>query len=110
MQPESEFFRIHLSNVIEVGVVFIAYLGYRRESKKDSTERITVLQSQAVLHNENKLKLDSILEFNKSQAEVNKQRDIQIGLLATQTAQLVTLTQGFDRRLVMLEDKSRNDN
>lgn len=106
MQAESEFFKFHIGNIIEIVVVILAILGYKRETKKDSTDRATVIQNQAILHNENKIKLDSILEFNKSQAIVNSQRDTQINLLATQTAQLTTLTQGLERRLVMLEDKN----
>lgn len=108
MQAESSFFTFHISNVIEIGVVILAYLGYRRESKKDTNDRTVVLQNQAILHNENKLKLDSILEFNRSQAEVNRQRDLQINLLSIQTTQLATLATGFERRLTMLEDKNNN--
>jgi len=106
MQVESEFFRFHIGNIIEIGVVILAYLGYKRESKKDALDRETVRQNQAVLHKENSLKLESIIDFNKAQADINKQRDIQIGLLSTQTAQLSAMAHGFERRLVMLENNN----
>lgn len=106
MQAEHQFFTFHLSNLIEMGVVILAYLAYRRESKKDAKDRDAVKVSQAVLHRENQMKLDALIEFNKAQVDANRQRDTQITLLATQTTQLTTLAQGFERRLVMLENRS----
>lgn len=98
MQVPNDFYHIHVSNLVEVGVLILAYLGYRKETSKAKTD-------QLLLHKENQMKMDAIIEFNKSQVEANRQRDTQVNLLSTQTAQLTTLAQGFERRLTMLEDR-----
>lgn len=108
MQADT-FYSIHAGNIIEILVVLLAYLGYRRESRKDATEREAVRIKQAELHRENTLKLESLIRFNEEQSKINRQRDTQINLLSIQTAQLTSIAQGLDRRIVIIEDKHNRE-
>lgn len=87
-----------IGELIGFGVLLIAYLDFRYRRKADT-------ESQITMHAENKSRLENLVLFHKEQDIINKQRDVQINQLMTQTATLMQMASGQERRLQMLEDR-----
>ena len=98
----NSFFHINIGHVFELLSFIIAALVYR-------SGRIKTHNDQLSLHIENQQKLNAVLEFNKLQVEINQKRDQQLAQISIQTATLLQIAQGLDRRITILEDaKVRN--
>jgi hypothetical protein len=108
---ETSFWSFHLGNIIELGVVVVAYAAYRGDQRKQGRERKeareTMLQEQATMHAQNTQRLETLSSFHATQLEVNNKRDMQISLLMQQTSSLTEIARGLDRRLEMIEDRGR---
>ena len=94
---------------------FLAWRKYQTDRKNDLEERRRVREStikdDAERHAENRAKMDSLLEFQRSQLLLNQQRDQQIMELKEQTAQIKAsnhamgeIAKAMNRRLERLED------
>ena len=100
---------VTLGNLLSIVAIVLAYLKYRSDQKQknklDLESRDKFLGEQVVMHAENQRRLDLLLDFQRSQEDVNKKRDDQIGELRIQTATIAQIANGIDRRLQMLEDR-----
>lgn len=97
---ESQFFSFNLGHVVEMGGFVVAFLTYRADRSKE-------LKRQDQMHAENRVKLDGFADFTRSQAEINNKRDDQLAMLAMQTATLMQMAAGHERRLEMMENRNR---
>lgn len=104
------FWDLNFGHMVEIGLLFLAYVDFRASRAKDAGERERVkkdlLESQAEMHAENKGRLATLFEFQRAQLILNEKRDQQISLLSTQSARLTELAAGQERRLQMLEDRN----
>jgi len=114
------FDTIHLGDVLTMLVILVGYLTYRVDKKKE--ERIIKAQkdTQVLMHVENERKLNTLLDFQHEQLELNQtmqhdqavlnqKRDEQISELGKQTALLSQMTEMMDRRLNRIEDQQDRD-
>lgn len=99
------FWSFNIGHVLVLCGIVIAWLQYRVNLNKQLEQQNKERDEQLIRHNENQRRLDTLLEFQRTQIEVNRKRDEQIGELKTQTATLTQIARGIDRRLEMLEDK-----
>jgi len=114
--------------VVTLALTYLAYrLDKRKERrenlqirKEEDTKREEMIKSQAIMHAENQRRLDTLMEFQEYQLEVNKKRDEQVNLLSRQTSLLEEsakgfmrtmeeITRGVNRRLEMLEERRLRD-
>lgn len=117
VQESSQFFfSFRLSDLITLLAFVLAYLKYRRDRENDGAERQKVREAQlekdAARHAENKSKMDMLLEFQRDQLLLNRQRDEQISELKQQTAAMLSqavsfekLVDNMNRRLERLEGR-----
>lgn len=90
---------IHL--VVEAsgfGIFILGYLDYRSRNKKE-------VERQVEMHAENKHRLETLADFHEEQKVRNGKLDEQISQLALQSARVIQLAEGQERRLRMLEDR-----
>lgn len=113
----TSFWDIKAVDVAVVLAVIVAYLSYRLDKRAALNEvhrtataqkgiHDKLVEEQTRMHEQNRNRLDILLEFHKNQLEVNRKRDLQITELQLQTATLTQIARGIDRRLEMLEDKN----
>jgi hypothetical protein len=103
------FFWFRLSDIITFLAMIVGALKYKSDRSKDLLDRQVAreaaIKQGAERHAENKSKLDVLMDFQRDQIMLNRQRDTQIGELKIQTAKLTEIALGVDRRLIMLEDR-----
>jgi len=109
------FWNFNVGHLIDLGIVAMAWLGYRIDKKrsnrerderieKERKEREGILEKQTSMHVENQQQLRHLADFHEEQMRVNLRRDEQIAQLQQQTVKLTQLAEGQERRLRMLED------
>jgi hypothetical protein len=107
LETQEPFYTVTLGNLVgAAGSIFGVIIAYLALSRTRRTELDTVLKSQTEQHAKNAGKLDSLLSFQEDQIALNQRRDVQVGELQRQTATLIELTKGFNRRLEMMEDRA----
>lgn len=95
---------------------WLAYHKYTRDREKDMEDRQrareNTIERDAAHHAENTEKMNTLLNFQREQLVINRQRDQQIAELREHTTQLKAQTRAIEdiakimnRRLERLEDK-----
>lgn len=109
-EQQQPFLSVHLGDLLTVVTIMVGILALRvdfnRRSDEQKKQRDDLLEKQAQMHTENRMKLDQLGNFHSAQLEVNAKRDIQISQLQQQTATLLEVAKGMDRRLQMMEDRT----
>lgn len=99
----------NVSHLVEMGLFIVAFLAYRSDRVRDKTDvsvaRDKLVEEQTRMHAENRSRLDTLTQFHAAQQIVNLKRDEQIAQLSQQSATLIEISRGVDRRLEMLEDR-----
>lgn len=112
--PQKSFWDINLGNSLTVLSVVVMLLTYRIDRSKDLVDRTNardkMTRDATQMHTENKMRLETLGEFHKTQLVVNTKRDEQISLLSTQTATLAQMLAGMDRRVQLMEDRWIKEN
>lgn len=103
------FWYFNVGHMLELGAFVVAWLAYRGDRKKDERDRLAVrvnlASEQAKNHAENSQRLDNLTAFHTAQQVLNGKRDEQISQLCQQTASLIQIASGQERRLQMLENR-----
>ena len=104
------FTSINLGNIVTVATIVVSVLALRLDFNKRTNdqkkEHDEYISSQAKMHAENQFRLESMMQFQRTQLEVNSKRDQQVGELQRQTATIIEIAKAIDRRVQMLEDKT----
>jgi hypothetical protein len=106
MMQDAPFLSIHLGDWLVLGGLGVAIATYVQGSHKASHERDEALKQQTQMHTENKERLGVLMDFHDQQKNLNVTRDAQVTELKQQTATLMQMAAGQERRLVMLEDRN----
>lgn len=100
-----------IGNLINLLGLFLAYVTYRIDQHKQKRERLLarerVLIESTEMHAQNTAKLTTLIEFHRTQMDINRMRDRQVSELEKQTVKLTEIALGFNRRLEMIEDNGR---
>lgn len=113
MQADPNFWKLNLGHLIEMGAFIVAYLTYRNDRKKDAQDRSEardkMIQTQTQMHAQNSQKLETVTEFTEEQKRINILRDQQIASIREQTAALLEIGRGLDRRMRLMERMNGGD-
>lgn len=92
---------------VGLAVAVLTFLStHRHEAREITKEREALMRAQAIMHVENKERLEVLMGFHKEQKELNRTQREQTGMLREQTASLTSIAEGLDRRMRLVEDRS----
>jgi hypothetical protein len=101
----SQTWAIHIFEGLALIFAALTYAVDRRKDRREVKQsRELEITGQIRMHEENRLKLERLQEFNQEQHQINIRRDKQLGELVTQTARLTEIAIATNRRLEMLEN------
>ncbi len=111
-----DFWQFNFGHLVDVGLLLVATAGYFVSRKGESRERRegmaraavdreAALRTQTEMHAENKNRLATLARFHEEQLELNDKRDLQLNELTKQSAMMVEIAKGMDRRLQLIENR-----
>lgn len=99
----------HQGDIVAVLTLLVLAGGYMLTRAQDARERQKARDLQTERHAQNTEKLDHLGQFRMNQEQLNRQRDEQIALLRDMASTSAAALKGFDRRLELVENGTRDN-
>lgn len=103
--PNPNFWDLRFGNILTLLGLALAYWRFRSHQHKMDE---TAIKQQATWHSENRQRLDMLLEFQKTQLELNVKYNDQLTELRVQTSRITQMAEGLDRRLMLQESRHKS--
>ena len=99
------FWSLTFSNVASVAVTlgFLVTLFILRHDRRKEWQGL--VEEQASMHTENRLRMEALLQFQKNQEDINRNTRHTLNEIRNQGVMMVEIAKGFDRRLQMMENR-----
>ena len=93
-------------HICEIGLLVFAILTYLLNRRQDTRSRAEAREKLAREAERHSIRLEQLSNFTEAQTKLNAMRDQQISMLSTQSATLIQMAAGAERRLQMLENRA----